>query len=219
MANREKATKEILKYIEKILPGENKKLYEELLSKMSDKDFAEYMAKLESGEETLFLVAPNLSEAKISINNNIKIAEELGHNFFERLRLTDPMTRVTYLTPVPYLVIDLPLRRQAQVLVKKISIPEDNSHVDERTAQPTGESKGSKLSLPEIQVLYAQGLDKTLEELLKFRGGDETGFRAMNKELIDKGSVSLAGLPSSGKVKSIETLSIFLKSMHINNNL
>lgn len=219
MANRKKATEVLLSYIERILPGENKKMYEDLLSKMSDADFDAYMKKLGSGEETLFLVAPNLSESKVSVENNIKIAKELGHEFFQRLRLTDAATGVTYLTPIPYLVIDLPLRRQAQLLTKKLSVPDNNQHIDERTGQPTGDSGSSKLSFPEIQAMYAQGLDKTLEEMLKYRGGDEEGFRAMNKEIIEKGGVSLNALPNNGKVKSLETFSIFLKAMHINNNL
>lgn len=221
MANRKAATKELLKYIDKILPGgDNVKLYEEQLGKLTDAEFDAYMAKLESGEETLFLVAPNLAKNRLSVERNLEIAKELNHNFFERLWLTDPHTGTTYLTPIPYLVVDLPLRRQAQLLNKKITIPDNNDHIDEMTGQPTGPSKGSKLSFPELQTLYAQGLDRTIEELIKFRGGDTEAFRQMNAEMINKGSVSLDALATNGtRVKSTETLSILLKSMHLDNNL
>jgi hypothetical protein len=221
MSNRKTATKELLKYIDKLLPGgENVKIYEEQLTKLTDPQFDAYMTKLESGEETLFLVAPNLSKNRLSVDRNLEIAKELNHNFFERLWLTDPHTGTTYLTPVPYLVVDLPLRRQAQLLNKKISIPDNNSHIDEMTGQATGPSKGSKLSFPELQTLYAQGLDRTIEELIKFRGGDTEAFRQMNAEMIDKGSVSLDALIDKGtRVKSTETLNILLKAMHFDNNL
>lgn len=221
MSNRKAATKELLKYIDKLLPGgENVKIYEEQLAKLTDAQFDAYMTKLESGEETLFLVAPNLSKNRLSVDRNLEIAKELNHNFFERLWLTDPHTGTTYLTPVPYLVVDLPLRRQAQLLNKKISIPDNNSHIDEMTGQATGPSKGSKLSFPELQTLYAQGLDRTIEELIKFRGGDTEAFRQMNAEMIDKGSVSLDALIDKGtRVKSTETLNILLKAMHFDNNL
>lgn len=221
MGDRKKAMAMILKYVEKILPGGgNKEIYEETLGKLSDKEFDDYISKLESGEETLFIVAPNFNKGtKLSVERNLEVAKELGHEFFQQLWLTDPQTGTTYLTPIPYLVVDLPLRRQAQTLSKKVSIPENNSHVDEYSGQPTGASKGSKISFPELQALYAQGLEKTIEELIKFRGGDEDAFRKMNQQMMDTGQVSIDSIQSTGKVKSTETLSILLKSMHLDNNL
>lgn len=221
MGNRKAATAEIIKWIDKLLPGSpNADLYKERLGKLSDEEFDAYMAHLETGEEVLSLIAPNLSDQKLTIENNLKVAEELGHNFFERLWLTDPKTGTQYLTPVRYLIVDLPLRRQQQLLVKKISIPEDNLHVDELTGQPSGPSQGSKLSFPEIQVLYAQGMDRAIEELIKFRGGDVKAFQAMNRSIIDTGGASMDAIKKTPtKVKSTETLSTLLTSMHLKNNL
>ena len=220
MGNRAAAMAELFKYVEKLLPkSENVKMYEETLGKLSDEEFDAYMGKLERGEEILFLVCPNVTHPRISLERNLKIAKELKHDFFQRLWLTDPHTGTTYLTPIPYLVVDLPLRRQAQRLDKKISIPKDNHHTDVLTGQATGPSKGASLSFPELQVLYAQGLDSTIEELIKFRGGDEQAYRAMNKILIDQGTVDLNSIPNTSRVKSTETLSTFLKAAHLDNNL
>lgn len=221
MGNRKAATALILKYIDKILPGSpNTAIYKKRLEAMSDKEFDAFMTRLESGEEVLSIVMPNLDEHKISVENNLKIAEELGHNFFERLWLTDPLTGKTYLTPVKYLVIDLPLRRQVQMLQKKSSVPEDNRHVDELSGQVTGVSKGSKISFPELQVLFAQGLDSTITELIKFRGGDAKAFNAMNRSILETGGASLEALSRvPTKVKSVVTLSTLLKAMHLDNNL
>lgn len=220
MANREAATQEIVKWVEEILPGGgNKEMYEEMLGRLSNAQFAEYMGKLESGDETLSLVAPNLMKKRLSVDRNLKIAKKLGHNFFQRLWLTDPHTDTTYLTPIPYLVVDLPLRRQAQLLTKKVSIPESSDRADVLTGQATGPSKGASLSFPELQVLHAQGLDRTIEELIKYRGGDEDAYRAMNKELQNTGTVSLDAVKTNSRVKSTETLSTFFKAAHIQNNL
>jgi hypothetical protein len=220
MANRAAAMAELLKFVEKILPGsDNTKIYEQQMGALTDAQFEAYMQKLASGEEILSLVCPNISKPRLSLTRNLKVAKELGHDFFQRLWLTDPHTGTTYLTPIPYLVVDLPVRRQAQRLDKKISIPQDNNHTDVMTGQATGVSKGASLSFPELQVLYAQGLDKTLEELIKFRGGDEESYRAMNKVLIEEGSVNLDRVRGSGRVKSTETLSTFLKAAHLSNNL
>ena len=223
MGNRQAATAEIIKWIDKLLPGSpNAKLYEDALGRMTNAEFDAFMLKLESGEATLSLVAPNLSEHKLSVERNLAVAKELGHEFFQRLWLTDAKTGVTYLTPVRYLVVDLPLRRQQQLLIKKISIPEDNRHVDELTGQPSGPSAGSKLSFPELQVLYAQGMDRTIEELIKFRGGDTKARQALDRQIVETGGASQDAIKKAlpyTRVKSTETLGVLLKSMHLDNNV
>lgn len=221
MANRQAATEELLKWIEKILPGsENTRLWKTRLEGMSNAEFEAFMTRLETGEEVVSMIVPNLDKKRLSVERNLKVAKELKHEFFERLWLTDPHTGETYLTPVKYLVVDLPLRRQVQSLFKKISIPEDNSHIDELTGQPTGPSKGSKLSFPEIQVLYAQGLNASITELIKYRGGDEEGFRAMNQAIVEQGGVTMDSLKDiKSRTKSVDTTSILLKAMHLDNNL
>lgn len=221
MANREKATKFLLRYVEKIIPGsKNRDLWKKRLEAMSDKQFEEFIVSLEKGEEIISLISPNLSNDDLSVTRNIELGRELGHEFFQRLWLTDPHTKTTYLTPIKYLVVDLPLRRQAQTLAKQVAIPEDNRHTDDLTGQPTGASKGSAMSFPQIQMLYAQGADRSIEELIKYRGGDEKAFRAMDKAVIESGGASLDSLkPLTGKVKSTQTFSTILKGMHLDNNL
>jgi len=220
MANRKAAMEELLKFVELILPGsENTKIYNETLGKLSDPEFAEYMHKLASGEECLSLVSANNESPKLSLARNLQVAKKLDYSFFQRLWLTDPHTGTVYLTPIPYMVIDVPLRRQAQRLDKKVSIPHDNFHTDVMTGQATGPSKGASLSFPELQVLYAQGLESTIEELIKFRGGDEVAYRAMNKAIVNQGSVHLDSVRGNSRVKSTETLSTFLKAAHLDNNL
>lgn len=211
----------ILEYVEKLLPGsENTAIYNDLFASMDDDLFDLFMKKLESGEARLAVIAPNLDEPKLEIERNFKIADELGHQFFERIWIDSGTEVPPYLSPIPYLVVDLPLRRQAQLLVKKISIPEDNKSIDDFTGQPTGKSKGSKISYPETQIMSALSLDANLTELLKYRGGDVKGFDAMNNAISKTGGVSLQAIAALGtKVKSTQTLSIFLSCMHLDNTL
>lgn len=218
---RKMATEMAVSYIEKIYPksGNSEKL-QARLDAMSDKAFDTFMKDLRDKNTTLQIKAPNLSDAKLSVTRNIKIGKELGYEFFQRLSLKDPATGQQYLTPHKYMVLSLPFRRQAQHLVKKMSVPTDNDSRDDLTGQPTGKSKGSSLSNPEMQVLYALGLDSTIEELLKVRGGDAPAFTAMNKAAHETGGFSLDQVAKAGgKVKSTETLATFLKACHLNNNL
>lgn len=223
MANREKATKFIVDNIDAILPGsENTGLWKKRLEAMSNAEFDAFMTRLENGEDILSITVPNLGDKRLSVERNLDLADKLGHNFFEHLMLTDPDTGVTYKTPIPYLVVDLPLRRQVQSLMKKISVSEHNGKIDEMTGQRaySSETKGSKLSFPEIQILYAHGLQKSILEMIKYRGGDEQGYRAMDRAILETGGVSLdslADIPT--QTKSVLTLSTFLKAMHLDNTL
>lgn len=221
MPNRQAATDTLCEWVDKILPGgKNGEYYRKRLDALSNKAFDDYMQKLQSGEEIVSLVAPNLNDIKLSLANNLKVAKQLNHNFFERLWLTDPSTGVRYLTPVKYLVGDLPIRRQQQLLDKKISIPADNNHVDDLSGQPTGPSKGAKISFPELQVLYAQGLDRSIEELIKFRGGDTKAFQAMNRQILETGGANQDSIKRvKTTVKSTETLNVILKAMHFKTTL
>lgn len=219
--NRKAAEALILTYVDKLLPGsQNTQIYKDLFAAMSDQDFEQFIKRLESKEIRLAIIAPNLSEPKLQIERNFGIAKELGHQFFERIWIQPGDDRPAYLSPVPYLVVDMPLRRQAQLLVKKISIPEDNKSVDDFTGQPTGKSKGSKISYPETQIMAALNLDNCLTEMLKYRGGDVKGFDAMNTSISKTGGVSLEAIGKLGtRVKSTETLSTLLTCMHLENTL
>lgn len=219
--NRKEAQSFILDMIDEMCPGgPNKEIYLELFSKMDDKQFETYMLGLQQGTIRLAVVEPNFAKSKINLKRNFAIAKKLNHQFFQRVWIPAKNGNRSYLSPVPYLIVDLPLRRQAQLLSKKISIPEDNNSVDNFTGQPTGKSKGAKISFPETQLLAAMGLDKTLEELLKYRGGDEKGFNAMNVIIDRTGQVDLSTIaPYAGGVKSTQTLNQFLRGAHLKSTL
>jgi len=218
MSPRQRATREILYFIDRILPGSaNKSIYEKRLKAMQDDEFEALIERLESGEETLALFCANLDEHKLDLQRNMEVGDELGHSFFQRLTLTDPDTGQEYETTVPHMVVDLPLRRQAQMLYKKMSIPEDNQSVDERSGQASNASKGSSLSYPELQVNAAKGLDRMTLELIKYRGGDVKAFNAMNRSITETGEASMDEISAREptNVKSSQTLGVFFKAMHI----
>lgn len=207
----------ILQYIEELLPGsQNVQIYKDLFASMDDAAFDDFMKAIETGEKNLAIIAPNMTSPRLDVERNHRIAEKLGHNFYQRIWIHGTGDTPTYLTPIPYMVVKLPLRRQAQLLVKKISIPADNNSVDDFTGQPTGKSKGSKMSYPETMVLAANNLDASLNEFLKFRGGDIKGFDAMNNSISRTGGVSLKAIePYSSGVESTRYLKNLLISMHI----
>lgn len=212
----------ILKYIDKIVTGKtNTQLYQELFNSMNDKEFDQLMQDLRDGRKTLSIIVPNNdSKYKVTVENNIKLANELGYNFFQKLNVGATEDRPAYTTPNEYMVIKLPIRRAAQLLTKKISIPEDASHIDFLSGQVTGVSKGSKLTNPELQVLAGIGLKDSIVELMKGRGGDLGASAAMDASLIKYGSVRQDTLEQySTEVVSKKSLKAYFNAMHIKNTL
>lgn len=219
--NRKAFEKIILDLVEKILPGsDNPKMLRTWFDSMDDEQFEAMVEKLEAKKARIPIVVPNLGKHKLDLKRNFAIAREMGHDFYQRLWITPDDGGPKYLSNKKYMVIDLPIRRQAQLQEKKISIPEDSKSIDELTGQPTGKSKGSRLSYPETQILAALNLENTLVEMLKFRGGDIKGFNAMTTSISRTGGVSQKAIePYAGGVKSTDTLRIMLTCMHLQNTL
>lgn len=217
MSPRQEATEEILYLVERITGDErNRKVYENYLSKMTNKEFEAFIERLENEEELLSIWVPNMSNTKMSLERNLEVAEELGHEFFHHLRLTDQDTGKVTITPVKHMVVDQIIRRQAQMHYKKKSIPDHNKSVDERSGQATSDSKGASMSYPELMVNDAKGgLDPLLVEMIKFRGGDEKAFLAMNRSIYETGGASLDAIRAKGPttVKANDTLTVYFKSM------
>lgn len=212
----------ILKYIAKIVSGDhNIKLYKDLFNRMTDKEFHEYMVKLKNKEITLSIIVPNGSkDIKVDINNNIKIAKELGFSFFQNIHFGKDGDNPGYITPNEYMVIKLPVKRAAQLLDKKISIARDPNAVSSLTGQVSGDSRSSKLSGPEIQVLIGVGCKKSLIELLKIRGGDLGAGNAMEQMIIQTGNARQEDIIKySTGVKSTDTLRNYFIAAHINSTL
>jgi len=221
MSKRKETEEFIVKYIKKISPKSNNgSIYEELFKTMSDKDFDAFINDLETEVKFLVMTIPNFSKNDISVENNLSIAKELNHNFFEKIWIEGKEDMPTYLTPIEYLIVDLPLRRASQMLIKKISVPDDNRVIDAITGQPTGESKGAKISYPELQVASAMGLEKSMIELMKFRGGDIKGNNALNGLISKYGSANQETLMryESG-VESTNTVRTFLTACHLKSTL
>lgn len=220
--NRAAAEAEVYACLEDILPGsENPKIYADIFRVMSDEDFDGWIKKLIAKETYIAIIAPEKSGPQLSVANNLQVAKKWGHEFFERIWMDPKNGAPAFLSNDKYLVVDFPLKRQAQFLVKKISIPEDNRSIDNLTGQPTGKSKGAKISWPEVQIMAALGgFDNTIVEFIKFRGGDLQGFNAMNHSIHTTGGVSLSSIGVLGtRVKSVQSLSTLLTSMHLTNTL
>ena len=221
MSKRKEAEQFILRVMTEIDPsGYNTNLMKQTLSEMSDKTFDTYMKGLRDKTMYLVMFKPAYKASTITIENNFKVAEKYGLKFYERLVYTGNSKEPDHISPVETLVGVLPYRRQSQTLMKKISVPPNNKTIDQLTYQPTGMSKGSKISYPELQVLIGMKLDKSIEELIQIRGGDRGAFSAYNAMVMRYGRANLQGLEAyKSGVESTRTLKIYMASMHISTSM
>ena len=222
--NRQSAESFILKFIEDLLPGsDNTAIYKERFKAMSNQEFDDLMHSFQSGEAILSVVTPLFDKKNsLEVERNLELAQKwFGHSFYEKLVFhPDTPGGNVYHTNVPYMVVELPLRRQAQLLVKKISVPEHSRSIDLLSGQPAGASRAAKMTYPEVQVLRSMGMDMALNELMKFRGGDIKGFNALNQLISRDGRVSMqTALPYASGVESTRTLGTYLKGMHLSHTL
>jgi hypothetical protein len=221
MGNRKAAEKLILQFVSEIdLSGYTTQRYKQILPTMKDEVFHEWMTKIRAGEAGLVVFRPPFKTDGITTKNNLDVGKKYGISFFEPLVVSGKENLPDYETPFPYMILDLPLRRQSQNLVKKISIPENNAVVDELTGQPTGASTGARISHPELQVLVGMNLEESVTELIKYRGGDRGGFNAYNAMMLRYGHVNLKTLENFATgVESTKTLKTILTAMHIKSTL
>lgn len=219
--NRKAAEQQILADIEAILPGsQNPQYYQILFAGMDDEAFDHFMLELEKGDLTLTIIAPNFAKQRLEVSRNFALGKQWGVVFMERIWMDDGDGTPPYLSNDPYPVMEVTGRRQAQLLDKKISVAEDAKSVDDLTGQPTGRSKGSKISFPELQLLAAQGLDDSIIEAIKYRGGDTKGYNAFVDSLSGSGGVSLKAIQGmAGQVESTQTLRTFLLCMHVTSTI
>ena len=224
MNSKRKAVQDyIIKYIGAIVSGnENVKLYEDLFKNMTDEEFDNFMQRMKKGEVHVSVVVPNDGKIRVSVENNFKVAKQLGHEFFQRVKVTN---HPDYLLPVKALTMILPVRRAQQLLAKKISIPEHNMSIDNLTGQVAGKSRSSKLTYPEQQMLLAMDMKETATEMVRVRGGDIRAQQLYQAELMKNGEASqkmimeVSNMMADGGVKSTKTLKQYFQAMHIKNTL
>lgn len=195
---------------------ENLDLYKSLFDSMSDSEFDKFMCDLRDGNINLSIIVPAGNQVKITIENNFKVADKIGHKFFQKLVYGESEDLPAYTSNVPYLVVDLPIRRASQLLVKKISVPDHAKQRDVMTGQVVGDSLARRITYPELQVLFGCGLNKCIEELVQARGGDLGKANAMSLMLSRTGKADLNTINNYGTgVRSSETLKAILQAMHL----
>lgn len=224
MKNRRDTEVFILKWIEKLTESKkNIELYQKMFKRLSDEEFDLLMQELKDGSRILEIIVPpdtRNSDVNISVRKNYKLAEALGYSFEQKIKEGPVKDLPVTVTPKEYMILDLPFRRTKQTLAKGITVAKDVKDIDTITGQVKGDSAPNKLTYPEIQLLVSYGLDESIVELLKDRGGDISSLRALIDTLKSRGKATREQLDIySSETGSTRSLKNYFIAMHIDNNI
>jgi hypothetical protein len=215
--------KQVQDYIFKILKqidldGYNTKLYTEKFKAMSDKAFDSWMKDIRDRKYKLTIYIPNMKN-NVTMQHITNTAKAVGLTISDHLWMEDSTTGMKYKTNHKYLILRMPIRRVKQYLDAKISVPESDIKTDLLTGQVIKPDKGSSISLIEMQTLVSKGLDKSIIEFMKVRGGDVHAYSEFKSKLEETGNANLSDLSTDSVPRSVMVAETYLRGMHIDNNL
>lgn len=200
--------------------GRSTQFFLEQVEKLSDVDLEAWVSRLEKEQDYLSVIMQFNDTKSITYENNIKVAEKRGVPIFQRIWYVDPSTKQEVLCPEVRPVYLLPVRRQIETIDYKISYSSSNMKVDAHTGQVIGDDQASRISYPELMIVYSKQLNWSLVEFMKYRGGDVKGRIEFNNLLRNTGDVAMENLlRTKTTVKSSETLQIYFLAMHWQTNI
>lgn len=196
--------------------GKNTTRYKNMFAKMSDKEFHTYMTNIKEKKDVLVLYSANMTD-KLKMDNLLASARELGIELCQRIRMYDAPTDTYYYTANKYLVLQMPVRRFSQFIDHKLSVAESDKRIDMLTGQVVKPDKAGSISQVEIQALHARGLDTTILELIKYRGGDVVAYAEFKRELEESGRTHVSRETGS-IVRSAVVFDSLYSGAHIESN-
>ena len=211
---RKRIETELLEWVDRFdISKTNGNIYREILPTLSDTKLQELISK------PIPLYDPNGGPTDIDHRRTIDLCKELGYDIEQFLWLTDPKTGFVSKTRYKHLVLPLPVRRQTQMIDKKMSVPEHSRTFDKTTGQVTGASRSSSFSFPQLYIMYSKGYDATNREFFRTRGGNVKAGSVVDRQIRQTGSSSQHFIGEDATaVKSTKSAGAMLKTIHIGNN-
>ena len=197
---------------------ENSKRFADFVGPMSDKELAQYIQNLKDHKCHIDIVMPNMKK-HLQLNDVFAAAHKIDCKLFQRVWFYDMTTGKEFLSTEELPVFRLSVRRQEQMLDKKLSVPDGASKNDALTGQVTGDDAAGGFSMPEIQIMYSKGFKNVLKEFVKVRGGDVHAFADFERQLEEQGDGSMDQIKVNSRARSGAVLGTWLEAIHLDNNI
>jgi len=194
----------------------NVSLYENLFKRMTNTDFHKMMLSLKNGGYLHIIVTPGSDlEKKYNTNKLISLLKSYGIDPYQTLKFKEDGIEAE--TDIKHLVTVIPNRRFIQTLETGLSVPKSSlGRVNHLTDQVTGDYQASKLSKPEAEILDKHyGLKYTLNEFIRYRGGDLSAMQALNQLASNHGEISQETIENYSTIrKSTKSVKMFFAGAH-----
>lgn len=221
MAGNRKGFEEfILNFMGKLTKGGgNRIIYERLFKPMTDAQMEQFVVKLENGEPLSIWASSYNDAEKLNYENLLALSKEYGVEVMQRLVIYDEDTGIRSMTGYKAVIGTAELRKQRQMLTKKIGVAKNDYEMDDLTGQVMGDSRATGISQPEITVLRNLGLTTLANELYNVKGGDLEALKAYKADLITSGKTNTnAALRRGNVAKVLETAHFLFRGRHLDNN-
>jgi hypothetical protein len=218
-AQRQKIVEKVYKVLKTLMPnGDDAEQWKTRITAMSLTQFNAYMTRMLEGKDDITINAPPFGNV-LRMENVLAAAKLTKTKLFHRVWFESPATGRRVLSNEYLPIVELHCRRVQQFIDKKLAIPDDDTHIDAMTGQVTSNSRALGLSHPEIQVLQAIGLDDTLSELVRVRGGDMHAYEAFIEQLENQGEADINLIDGSTRARVSSTVGSLMRGMGLRHNL
>ena len=152
-------------------------LISNLIDDMSDKELESMIEDLENKKSVIPLIVPNGST--IDYEDLLATTKKRKVNLHKKIITIDGNKRTK--GRIPRLVMEVPVKKLAQLVDKKRSIADDQHSVNHLTGQVTGASKSMSITNPELSLWSGNGMSDSIREATKYRGGDVNSKLVLEK--------------------------------------
>lgn len=197
----------------------NVELYEVMFKKMNNDEFEDLLLRFRNNEDIPNVIIPH-DNTNITVEKNLKLAKKYGIKMFNKIDMGPDGDEPVRRTKHDMLTYIIPFRRTKQTVEKATSVSMSGNKVDVITGQVTSDSRSSRISYTELQVLMGMGMTEVSTELSRDRGGDPGAMRVLKQGLAKYGKVSDSIVEEyrEGK-RSSQSLKNYFNGMHFNINI
>jgi len=197
--------------------GQNTEYYKKKFAAMSDAQFLEFFKQdfPLKFQTKVFEVDPKMEDiADFLTFLGVPIIERVSMPFLYKNKNGEAVSTN------PVLVVYLPLKRLKQFAQKKSGYSTNISKRDYRTGLLIDVDKNSNSSDRELESMAVLGLDKSMHELITYRGDAMSAKQKFYNQISASGMVSQKDVPTDNADSIARNLiSAYLLGAHLNSNL
>ena len=202
--------------------GMNTKKFKDLYSKMSDKEFENYVLEMLNDHRLFHVLDIETYKYEPTIETLDQAAKILNIELFEYVAFPHMSNNPDkpFITPRKVPVGYYHIKRLQQMSRKKSTATTKIEQRDMKTNQVTGHDKAARVSDMENYAMITYGANEALKEFMSFRADDMVMKTEAYSQIYKNGYVDMDELTDNvSNKKTLNTLNVYLLSMGLLSDL